>query len=286
VPKNARSEFRCPRRRHLRPPEWRIAGAHRFLAARRARNSRRTTTGRVKQGETRPGSRIFRDDGTQTCREESAVVTGAQKRKAIPVAYVSDSSSGTRTLNIEERLVTWRSYFLPFSHPSPTSRDGKSTAGRFISLGFLLTGLAKLLDAPSCMPHRCKGSSRSASRSEKCPKDAQKDRGENKNHRIRHFHSRIIPSDASRRRSFRRVPFPFGSFSGISHRTLEKTCFQQVLPSLPCCRACVPRVAKIYITREKIRRACLQMRAGRDGGGDEVGVKSGGRRRSSGYLGN
>lgn len=51
-------------------------------------------------------SRIFRDDGTQTCREESAVVIRAQKRKAIPVAYVSDSSSGTKTLNIEERLVT------------------------------------------------------------------------------------------------------------------------------------------------------------------------------------
>lgn len=46
-------------------------------------------------------------------REESAVVIEAQKRKAIPVAYVSDSSSGTKTLNIEERLVTWRSYFFP-----------------------------------------------------------------------------------------------------------------------------------------------------------------------------
>lgn len=75
-------------------------------------------------------SRIFRDDGTQTCREESAVVIVAQKRKAIPVAYVSDSSSGTKTLNIEERLVTWRSYSF-FLSPSPLSRR-KPSAGRFI----------------------------------------------------------------------------------------------------------------------------------------------------------
>lgn len=73
------------------------------------RNLKRRVNGRrVKSAR----SRIFRDDGTQTCCEESAVVIGAQKRKAIPVAYVSDSSSGTKTLNIEERLVTWRSYFF------------------------------------------------------------------------------------------------------------------------------------------------------------------------------
>ena len=60
-------------------------------------------------------SRISRDDGTQTCHEESAVVIEAQKRKVIPVAYVSDSSSGTKTLNIEERLVTERSYFFSSS---------------------------------------------------------------------------------------------------------------------------------------------------------------------------
>lgn len=65
-------------------------------------------------------------------REESAVVIEAQKRKAIPVAYVSDSSSGTKTLNIEERLVTWRSYFFPSSR--------KPAAGRFI----LLSKISKL----------------------------------------------------------------------------------------------------------------------------------------------
>jgi len=63
---------------------------------------KRRVKGRVKLAR----SRISRDDGTQTCREESAVVIETQKRKAIPVAYVSDSSSGTKTLNIEERLVT------------------------------------------------------------------------------------------------------------------------------------------------------------------------------------
>jgi len=88
------------------------------------RNLKRRVKRRVKLAR----SRILRDDGTQTYREESAVVIGVQKRKAIPVAYVSDSSSGTKTLNIEERLVTWRSYFSP---------SRKLAAGRFI---FLLDG--------------------------------------------------------------------------------------------------------------------------------------------------
>lgn len=78
--------------------------------ARSPRNLKRRTT----IGRNWWRSRIFRDDGThRLCREESAVVSAAQKWKAIPVAYVSDSSSGTKTLNIEERLVTWRSYFFP-----------------------------------------------------------------------------------------------------------------------------------------------------------------------------
>lgn len=90
----------------------------------------RNLKSRVKARMKLARSRISRDDGTQTCREESAVVIEAQKRKAIPVAYVSDSSSGTKTLNIEERLVTWRSYFLPFPSRKPT-------AGRFIFLSKL-----------------------------------------------------------------------------------------------------------------------------------------------------
>lgn len=53
-----------------------------FIAARKTRsetlrNLKRRTKGRVKLVR----SRIFRDDGTQTCREESAVVIEAQKRK-------------------------------------------------------------------------------------------------------------------------------------------------------------------------------------------------------------
>lgn len=106
---------------------------HRFIAAKKIhaetpRNLKRRAKDRVKLAR----SQIYRDDGTQTCREESAVVIEAQKRKAIPVAYVSDSSSGTKTLNIEERLVTWRSYFFP---PSRKPADG-----RFI----LLSRLSKL----------------------------------------------------------------------------------------------------------------------------------------------
>lgn len=66
------------------------------------------------------------------CREESAVVIEAQKRKAIPVAYVSDSSSGTKTLNIEERLVILGEAIFPPSR--------KPAAGRFI----LLSRLSKL----------------------------------------------------------------------------------------------------------------------------------------------
>lgn len=97
------------------------------VCAEAPRNLKRRVKRRVKLAR----SRILRDDGTQTYREESAVVIGAQKRKAIPVAYVSDSSSGTKTLNIEERLVTWRSYFFPLEktryreiYSSPIPPDG------------------------------------------------------------------------------------------------------------------------------------------------------------------